>query len=111
VSNRRRYDNPINQHAAKVLTEIHQIVEAMHRKVDEQKLSLLVLEQAVEMNLWVQMKVFTEDLPKEDPVALVTRVRELQREYLVTVSIVNFIREMATDAQEKPSPEDPATEV
>lgn len=91
------YENPINAHTAKVLMKIEEVIGVMDGKLDSQLHKFHVLEQAVEMNLWVQIKVMHEGVEADtDPEQLVRRVRELQREYLAVVAISNFLGHLAT---------------
>lgn len=97
MNRRQQYDNPINEHTAKVLTQIREIVGVLDVKMDDQKHEFRVLEQAVEMNLWVQLKVMQEGIdPESSTEDLVRGVRQLQREYLAIVALVNFFRHMAS---------------
>lgn len=88
-----RYNNPINEHTVRVLTNIREVMSKVASNVEEQQHALDVLEQAVEMNLWVQLKIMNDSrFLVEDSENLVLRVRNLQQEYLATVAICNFLR-------------------
>lgn len=95
----RRYENPINVHAVKVLSDIQKMLESLGSRVDDQQ---YVLEQAVEMNLWVQMRIHLEGLPPTE--SLVDHVRDLQQQYLAIMALDTFfqkLRDLRTRPAEK----------
>lgn len=95
--NRRRFDNPVNEHISKVLLEIKDVARQLDLRMEDQHHQFRVLEQAVEMNLWVQLKIMHEGVDTDGDVEeLVVRVRELQREYLAIVAISNFLQGMGS---------------
>lgn len=91
-----RYSSPINEHTVKVLAEIKDFLSIIDSKVDDQQHAFDVLDQAVEMNLWVQLKVMNDGISFEgDAEKLVRHVRNLQQEYLAIVAISNFLRALS----------------
>ena len=91
------YDNPIHKQTAQTLEHIDNALESLGENItnlleDVAALedSLYFLEQALEMNLWVPLKLQLDGFP--GPEQIVATVSEYQQQYLATVALISFIQ-------------------
>ena len=105
---RKQYENPINTHVAKTLTQIEDVAEVLKDgladhtdKLDEALNSIYVLEQALEMNFWVELRMGynghfdLESDARMDPEIMVTTAQEYQQEYLAVLAVITFFTDVA----------------
>lgn len=98
--------NPTNMVITKTLNQIEDVAESLrdgveaHREELEQIThDIYVLEQALEMNFWVQLRLSLLPTADKNPEQITDLAQNLQQEYLATVAVASFLKELAKSSE------------